>query len=249
MKENKNIVNYTNSFIFEGNIAVKAAIQAKRRKIFKIVVDEKKDDKDTNYILRLAKKANITIEKKQRGEIDQLTTGKTHGGLIAYVGERTYQEIDVNKNFYALIEGVEDPYNFAHILRTLYAAGCDGVLLGIRNWNTAADVLVKTSAGASEHMNMIVSENLEEILLNLKKHQFEIVAGNRKDAISLYEYDFNLKTVLCIGGEMRGLSKTIAKLSDTNLYIPYNIDFKNALTAISATSIIAFEYLRQVQKK
>lgn len=249
MKENKNIVNYTSTFIFEGNIAVKAAISAKRRKVFKIVVDEKKKDKDTNYILKIAQHANIPIEKTQRETIDAISVGKTHGGLIAYVGERTFQAIDFTKSFYALIEGVEDPYNFAHIIRTLYAAGCNGVILGVRNWNSAADVLVKTSAGASEYMNMIVVDDFAKTLISCKEKGYQIVAGNRKDAISLYDHVFEEKTIMCIGGEMRGLSKIVANLSDINLFIPYNNQFKNALTAVSATSVIAFEYLRQMNKK
>ena len=51
-------------------------------------------DKDTSYILRLAKKQGITIQAAHREEIDTLAQGKTHGGILAYCGERKYQSIE-----------------------------------------------------------------------------------------------------------------------------------------------------------
>lgn len=240
---------YTSEFIFEGNISVKAAIESKRRKVVAIHVDTLKHDKDTNYIIAIAHKNNIPVIKCSREEIDALASGKTHGGMIAHVEARTYQSLDYNANFYALVEGVEDPFNFAHVIRSLYAAGCRGIIMGERNWNTASDVLAKTSAGASEKIDMIVASDLSETLNTLKQHGFSVVCANRKDAISLYDYEFNPKTVLCIGGEMRGLSKKVEASSDMNVYIPYLSNFKNALTSVSATSVMAFEYVRQMSKK
>ena len=64
------------TYIVEGNISVKAVLQAKRRVVQRIVVDAKKKDKDTSYILRLAKKQGITIQAAQRAEIDTLAQGK-----------------------------------------------------------------------------------------------------------------------------------------------------------------------------
>ena len=65
------------TYIVEGNISVKAVLQAKRRVVQRIVVDAKKKDKDTSYILRLAKKQGITIQAAHREEIDTLAQGKT----------------------------------------------------------------------------------------------------------------------------------------------------------------------------
>lgn len=249
MSENKNIEKHKASFIFEGNISVKAAIESKHRIVYELIVDEKKHDKDTSYIIALAHKNQIPVYKKRREEIDEIACGTTHGGVIAKVGEREYQTLNFDHHFIALVEGIEDPFNFAHVIRSLYAAGCKTVIMSTRNWNTASDVLAKTSAGASERINMVVSDELEYILNILKKQGYQIVCGNRKDAISLYEHKFQLKTVICIGGEMRGLSKKVSEYSDVNVFIPYLSDFKNALTSVSATSVMAFEYVRQIKGK
>ena len=185
----------------------------------------------------------------KREEIDALATGKTHGGIIAYCGQRKYQNLEelVNKKqvFLALIEGVEDPFNFGYVLRTLYAAGCDGVLVPLRNWTTAADVVTRASAGASEYMNIIIADDMEDTLTYLHQKDITLLCAQRKDAISLYSYTFPERICLAIGGEMRGLSKAVMTHSDQNLYIPYRSDFRNAMTAAASTAIFAFEVVRQ----
>lgn len=241
-----------NYHILEGNISIKAALMAKRRTFEKIIVDEHKKDRDTNYILKEATLRNIPIELLKREKIDELAEGKTHGGMIAYVGDRTYDVLPTLENdqpcFLAILEGIEDPFNFGYILRSLYAAGCEGVILSPRNWSTAAKVVAKSSAGASEYIPMIIAEEMQDICEELKQQDFTIVCGQRKDATSLYEYTFPKRVCIAIGGEMRGLSKAVQGISDQNIFIPYENEFRNSLNAASATSVIAFEYLRQKLK-
>ena len=69
--------------------------------------------------------------------------------------------------------------------------------------------------------------------------------GDRKNAVSLYDYRFPNHTCIAIGGEMRGLSKSVQEYSDQNIYIPYENDFRNSLNAVSAAAVIAFEFVRQ----
>lgn len=236
-------------YIVEGNISVKAVLLAKRRTIETILVDVKKKDRDTAFILKKAKEYGVAVQKTNREEIDALAQGKTHGGLIAICNERCFQEINevIQKDdvFLALIEGVEDPFNFGYILRTLYAAGCDGVIIPERNWTSAAGVVTKASAGASEYLNLIVAKDMEQLLQTMKQNNIQLVCGQRSDAISLYDYTFPNRVCLAIGGEMRGLSKRVQQYSDQNVYIPYRQDFRNAMTAAASTAIFAFELVRQ----
>ena len=80
-------------YIVEGNISVKAVLLAQKRDIIKIIVDEKKKDRDTAFILRQAAQRNIPIEQNSRQAIDELAQGKTHGGLLALCGERRFQTL------------------------------------------------------------------------------------------------------------------------------------------------------------
>ncbi len=239
------------NYLLEGKISVKAALQSPYRHVNKIIMDKNKKDRDTRYIEKQAKLQNVTLAYANREEINDLCEGVSHGGVIAYVQERSFQSLGTLKksSFYAIVEGVEDPFNFGFVLRSLYAAGVDAIILGPRNWTSAASTLAKSSAGASELLAMVVSDNLQETLQQLKQDGFQIVCANRDDsAIEMYDYNFNQKVCICIGGEKRGLSKAVLATSDQNVYLPYSNNFKNALSAASASTILAYEVLRQRKK-
>lgn len=238
------------SQILEGNISVKAAILAEQREVHQIMVEKKKYNRDTRFILNQAAKRNILINECTRDEIDRLVSGKTHGGIIAICGERSYQSIEAFQNaettFLALLEGIEDPFNFGYVIRALYAAGCDGVIIPPRNWNSAAGVVAKASAGASEYVNMVIADDMQETINACKAQQFSLVCALRSDhSLNVYEYTFPKKIVLAIGGELRGLSSVVKQASDQDIYIPYANDFRNAMTAASSAAILGFERLRR----
>ncbi|OCN04347.1 RNA methyltransferase [Erysipelotrichaceae bacterium MTC7] len=234
--------------LLEGNISVKAALLSPYRKVNKILIDIKKRGKDSGFIIFKAKEQNVPIEYLSREEIDSLASGKTHGGLLAEVEERTYQDITdvIDDTFIAYVEGIEDPFNFGYIIRSLYAAGCTCIITNERNWSNAATTVTKASAGANEYMKHITTTAVEKTIKDLQNLGFNIIAAARDDtAIEMYDYDFTNKVCICIGGEKRGLSKDILEQSNQHVYIPYNTDFKNALNAVAATTILSFEVVRQ----
>ena len=145
----------------------------------------------------------------------------------------------------ALIEGIEDPFNFGMILRTLYAAGCDGVILPPRNWTSAAATVARASAGASEYLPLIIADEMQQTLHALRQNGITLICAERKDAVCLYDFSFPSRLCLAIGGEMRGLSRTVKEAGEQNVFIPYGRDVRSALSAVSAASVFSFEILRQ----
>ena len=238
--------------IIEGNISVKAALENNKREIEEVIVNKDKDDRDTSYILRLAKERNIKITKTSREEIDAVASGKTHGGLIAKVTNRNYESLEdileIDKPFITLVEGVEDPFNLGYILRTLYSSGSDALILKERSWGDSESVILKSSAGAFEHMNIIMSNDIARDINKIKENGIKTVCANRKDAKVYTEADLSRPLLLALGGEMRGLSRDVLNLMDESIYIPYKNDFKPALNAASAMAVLAFEVFNQNSK-
>ncbi len=234
--------------IIEGNVSVKASIMGKKRKVLCIYVDEKKHDKDTLWILHRAEDFHIPVKKMKREEIDAMATGKTHGGLLAEVGNRMYQSIDecLEENaFLCVLEGVEDPFNLGYVIRTLYSAGCTGLILRNRDWSNVENTIMKSSAGASEYLSIVTTDDISNAIRYVKTKGVKCYAAMRKDAISCYDANYMGSTLIAIGGEMRGLSKTVLEEIDQNIYIPYANDFHMALNAAGASAVLAFEIYRQ----
>ena len=233
--------------LFEGAISVKAALESEYRQVIKVWMDKKKKNKDFGYILVIADKKDIEVERVSAEIIDEMAKGKTHGGVICEVSERNYLKTTdmncMNNPFFVLIEGIEDAYNMGYALRTLYAAGCNGVFV-TQVFNDEM-TLTKSSAGASERMPIVLVNDTKKDLQHLIDEGVEIIGAVRKDAVDMYEIDYKKGILVAIGGPKRGLSSSIMEHCKQNLYVPYANDFRNSLNASSAVSIIAYEVYRQ----
>lgn len=233
----------------EGILSVKAVIEASKREVYKVLISRKKRDRNLDYLIRITKANKIELVFCEDEDLDLISENKTHGGVLALVSERRYDGLNTmlkNKRpFIAVLEGIEDPFNFGYCLRSLYAAGCDGVIVSTRNWSEVSHVVTKSSAGASEFINLYATDDFVETINELKSHGLKMYAANRKDATSLYETSFKESLILAIGGEKRGLSTKVAACADHNIFIPYANDFKNAINGSSATAIVSFEIFRQ----
>lgn len=234
--------------ILEGMIAVKAAVLSKHYAIETVWIDQEKRDHDTAFLIRCCQQAEIPVKRVNRSEIDAMATGRTHGGIAARAQSRSYQQLSdcmqKQNPFVALAEGVEDPFNLGYLMRALYCAGCDGLILRPRDWSQCEATILKSSAGAAAWLNVVLMDP-GEAAAQCKKQGLTVYAAMRKNAIPYTEADFRKPSLLCIGGEMRGLSQAVLKQADQNIYIPYGSDFRNALNASAAAAVLGFEVLRQ----
>ena len=186
----------------------------------------------------------------QSEEIDRLALGTTHGGVLAVCGERTLPRLSDcveeigDKGFFAMIQGIEDPYNFGYALRSLYACGASGIILSERNWLSAAGVVARSSAGASERFRVFVAEPSEAVEIFHQRGYTVVCADERTDNV-LHETTLKKPLLLIVGGERRGISKSVFEQADVVVKIPYGRDFRASLSAASAATILGYEILRQ----
>ena len=219
------------------------------RKIEKILFDREKSTskaKELSYLKKMSEKFGFSIEETDEKTIDSLTTGNSHGGIIALCKERNFpvltsEHIKPN-GFYVMIEGIEDPYNFGYALRSVYASGADGIVLSPRNWLSAAGVVCRSSEGASELSEIFIAD--DDFIDIFKKSGYKIVCADIKNSVSVYDADLKKPLLLIVGGEKRGISSKILSRADEIVRIDYGRSFQNALSAASAATILSFEVLK-----
>ena len=245
--------------IFEGMTSISAVIKSieqnlRERTIVKILYDKDRSLQKARELSFLKKKASelgFDLQQTTSEVISSITSGETHGGIVALCSKCAIPEINVkfltNGNFYVLLEGIEDPYNFGYSIRSLYAAGVDGIVLPRRNWLEYSGVVARSSAGTSELANLVVADPEEAVKL-FKDNGFSIVCAGIRDSVSIYEYDFNKPILLIVGGEKRGISRTLLDAADRVVRIDYGRDFNGSLSAASAATVMAFEIFRQNRK-
>ena len=244
------------STVFEGMTSLSAVIESallgkNDRQITEVLYDrskEKSKAKEIAYLRRMAEKLGFTVTEADAEEIDALATGNSHGGIIARCTERTISPLTAESlpeaGFVVMIEGIEDPYNFGYALRSIYAAGAEAVSLTPRNWMSAAGVVCRSSAGASELLPLFVSEP-EEAVHMAKAAGYKVVCAGIRDSVSAFDADLTRPIFLIVGGEKRGISRAVLDLADEVVRLDYGRPFRGSLSAASAASILAYEVLRQ----
>lgn len=247
---------FADGLIFEGMTSIRAVLAEMEtgsgdRRILRIIYQEDKSEKRSKelaYLRHASEKHGFSLESATEEYLDSLTTGNTHGGIIAECTRRTIPDLvgaQLKANgFYVMIEGIEDPYNFGYAIRSIYASGADGIILTPRNWMSAAGVVARSSAGTSELIPLYQSES-EDAAMLLKSKGYKIACAGIRDSVSAFDADLKKPLLLIIGGEKRGISRSLLDLADITVRLDYGREFNGSLSAASAASILAYEVLRQ----
>lgn len=238
----------------EGSISIIAALETASRPLHKIYIrlgKPSRHERAWQRIERLAKEQHIPIQRVAGEVIDQLAAGKTHGGVLAEVGERrlvTPAELLTTAGgnpFIVMLDGIEDPFNFGYAVRALYAAGAHGLVLRPRNWMSAANTVAKASAGATERIPSTVFATADDAAVFFREHGLAVACTAQQNARPLYQADLTKPLFMVIGGEKRGITRSFLAQADLRLQIPYSSHFPYSLPANSAAAILGFEVMRQ----
>ena len=85
----------------------------------------------------------------------------------------------------------------------------------------------------------------QDAILSYKKRGYRIICAGIRDSISMEEADLHKPLLLIVGGEKRGISRTVLDLADQVVRIDYGRSFRGSLSAASAATVLAFAVLRQ----
>ena len=232
--------------IVSGKISVKAILQNRKRRIKKLYIMDGKKDKESRFIEAIAK--GIPIERMHREALDALAGNTTHGG---YLVDCELRESDafatlVSQKQHSLmcIEGVSDPYNLGELIRTIASLGFDGIITSNYTFYENEAKLIRASAGASESINWYMSDDMGATLKALQGKGVEVVAAYRGDlSVPLHQYEMPEKVCICLGGALRGLSRSV--LDNANVHVRIDYDARVSLSTLGAAGVFAYERFRQ----
>lgn len=247
--------------ILGGYISVYNAIVGKKRQLLNIYFDKERLDKVFSSKYHLSEKKQYSDLKKlydsygirpiykNKDFFDNISA--SCGGIAAEFSEREFTDvsnlIEKKEPYLVYLEGIEDPFNFGYVLRALYLSGCNGVILPKRNFFTSDDIVVRSSAGTSELLDIALCDDISEYYNKIKNKGIKIICTGKEGSVSMYDSNLKKPLLLVIGGERRGISKSFSKLADCIIEIPYGRNSNISLSASSAASILSFEVMRNNQ--
>ena len=210
-------------------------------------------------VLRLADEQGIAVRRVTTEELDRAARSASthrapHQGIVADVrGSEALTVEDLVSGargpaLLVVLDGIEDPHNVGAILRTVDAAGGDGVVRQSRHAAALDGAAAKASAGAVAHVKVAEVVNIARALEALKEAGVWTV-GLTGDAPKRYdEVDLTLPTALVVGAEGAGLRRLVRERCDWLVSIPMQ-GHVQSLNVSVATGIALFEGVRQRQKR
>jgi 23S rRNA (guanosine2251-2'-O)-methyltransferase len=201
-------------------------------------------------IIAEAKRHKVPLVFVPRDKLSDLD--RNHQGAVALLSAKEFSSLDeileaTPNPFLVLLDEVEDPQNLGAILRSVEAAGADGILLPERRSVGLTDSVLSVSAGASEHLRVARVKNLAQTMDLLKKKGLWLVGAERDGDGLFYEFDYTSAVGLVFGSEGKGLRPLIRQKCDRVLAIPQR-GAVNSLNVAAAASVFLFEVVRQRMK-
>ena len=200
----------------------------------------------------VSKKRGIKCSEASTEKFKSITKNENAQGVAAIKSEQKYfslDEIIASSKKSALplllvLDSIQDTHNLGAILRTAECSGVDGVIVTRHNSAPINETVIKTSAGASEHLMICQVNNLAQAFKELKENGFWI-AGSSLDNSKVYtEVDYKIPLALVLGNEEKGMRRLTAESCDILINIPMKGKIQSLNVSVAA-GILLFEILRQ----
>lgn len=260
MKKRQNKFNKTNqeqrttdAGLIYGISPVLEALNAGTRRVEKILIAEGKQHQRITEIIKLARTNNIKFQKVQRQFFSKFVEKEAnHQGVIAFASSANYYDAEKllaeicekENSLCVILDGVEDPHNLGAILRSVECVGADGVFIPERRAVGLTEIVVKSSAGASEYVKIAKVTNINRLIDDLKENKIWVI-GTSDEAEMIYtDWDWNQSTALVMGNEGKGLHRLTAEKCDVLVKIPMYGKIESLNVSV-ATGVILFEAVRQ----
>ncbi len=201
-------------------------------------------------IVSMAMNAKIRIERAGTHELDRIASD--HRG-IAVEDARPPKNISIESfvsdlgdkkdALVVVLDEITDPHNYGAILRSCDQFGVDLVVTRNRRTAKYADVISKTSAGASAWIPSAETANLHRALEELKEAGFWIY-GADMDGEPVYKTKLKGRVAIIMGSEGSGIGRLLKESCDGMISIP-GYGKVDSLNVSVAAGVLLYEVRRQ----
>jgi 23S rRNA (guanosine2251-2'-O)-methyltransferase len=229
-------------------------LRAGRWPILELHMNEALPPDDLHAASRLAERLDIPISLEPPATLSRLCRSDEHQGYLAKMPPFPYDDAEdllkdcPNRAFYVLLDAVQDPFNFGAILRSADALGVDAVFVSAANQCNVTSVVVRSSAGAVNHVPLAKVADLAAWIGRLKEAGVTVVGTSPAAKRDVSQLDFRESVALVLGNEAVGIRGEILALCDHCVSIRQKGHIGSLNAAVSA-GILCYEVCRQRNAK
>lgn len=231
------------SFHVEGTMVVSRALDYGTKVRFVVCTDKF----ESSEILPATERLGVDVYQVTEGLMGKVIPCKPPPVIVASVERRLYDPLvlpDKANSVLMLIDRCENPDNLGMLLRSLDAAGIDGVALTSDSVDPFNRLCVRASRGSVLSLRLCLVTNPEQWLAQTQEKGFHVTASSAHGSKSVWDIDFTSPSVIVVGNEHTGVRDTIREIADSFVRIPMAGKMESLNIAV-AGAILAYEAARQ----
>jgi len=239
--------------ILFGQHAVRTALKKDARRIKRLLVQKGRRDDRMQQILELASGVHIRPEVVTRQELEQLSEGGVHQGVVAVCEAMRAQDEGFLEQllddleeppFLLVLDGVTDPHNLGACLRTADAAGVQAVIAPKDKSAPLNATVSKVACGAAEAVPYVQVTNLSRTLQSLQQRGIWVTGTAGEAEQLVFDASLTGPMALVMGAEGKGMRRLTREHCDQLVKIPMAGEV-SSLNVSVATGVCLFEAVRQ----
>jgi len=226
---------------------VQEALRAGRRSCHQVWLDERAPADRFDAIRTLAEERGINVRTSTKQRLFDLCGTRQHQGMVMEASTYPYAPLTdeiFTRPRLLLLDNIEDPRNGGAILRSAHLFGFTTLLLPMKGGAGIYPSVVKTSAGASEHVDVIREANSNRYFQRARKAGYRTVVLDMqgRDGLKSVPVDSPEPLFLVLGGEDKRVGQFILNEADVVARIPQQDSSINSLNASVAAGIALFHF-------
>ncbi|MEU9112189.1 23S rRNA (guanosine(2251)-2'-O)-methyltransferase RlmB [Streptomyces sp. NPDC048483] len=211
-------------------------------------------DERVREAIQLATEGGLNLLEAPRPELDRMTNGLNHQGLVAQIPPYDYAHpedlaaaaFDAGEDpLIVALDGVTDPRNLGAVVRSVSAFGGHGVVVPERRAAGMTAGAWKTSAGAAARTPVARATNMTRALESYQKAGLTVVGLAADGELELQDVAaLDGPVVIVVGSEGKGLSRLVGETCDVRVRIPMP-GGAESLNAGVAAGVVLWEAARR----
>jgi 23S rRNA (guanosine2251-2'-O)-methyltransferase len=237
----------------EGRQAVRELLLAGRRRVREIwIAGDLDDSENVRDIVDIAAHERIPVQYVARKRLEAAARSEAPQGVIAYANPIPEADLGALMSrrggttpFLVAVDGVTDPGNLGALLRCCDGAGVHGVVLPKHRAVHVTPTVAKSSAGAVEHVPMVMVSGLPSTLARFSEVGIWIVGLDDAADRDLFDLGDIARDAICLvmGAEGAGLSRLVRERCDLVVSIPM-LGRLSSLNVSAAAALATYEVAR-----
>ncbi len=224
---------------------VREALRHRPQELLRVLVSSSRTGKRREEVEDLCRRHHVPLEIVPDRTLSE-RAGPAHNGMAAEVRESAAaapSAAGADPELIVLLEDVQDPRNLGAVLRVCEGTGVGRVLIRDRGSAPVSPTVAKTSAGASEWLEIERITNTAAEVERLKEQGYWVY-GTDADGDPPWDIDLTGKVLILLGGEEKGLRARSRQICDRMIGLPMR-GRVGSLNISTATAAVLYEAVRQ----